>query len=289
MGDTVLDGVFDALGEMRAHLRPANAIFSTLKALLAEHFRTLPLALEGGGPVKLGPFGSIDLPYRKMGTIDSVDLFGLDELLIFAFYWANRRLYRRSLDVGANLGLHSILMARAGFQVTAFEPDPVHYDLLKANLARNAIDTVLVQKAAVSEKDGELEFVRVLNNTTGSHLAGAKPNPYGPLERITVPVRAFAPLAAKADFAKVDAEGHEVTILKALSAETWERFDVMVEIGSAENAIAIFEHFQRIDVSLFPQKIGWEKATRFEDLPTSHREGSLFVTRRNALPWGDQA
>ena len=286
MSDIVLNGIFDALGEMRTHLRPSKALFPILKGLLAEHFRTLPLAREGGGPVVLGPFGPIDLPYRKMGAIDSVDLFGLDELLIFAFYWANRGLYRRTLDVGANLGLHSILMARAGFHVTAFEPDPVHYDLLQANLARNGIDSVSALKAAISETDGVLEFVRVLNNTTGSHLAGAKTNPYGPLERFTVPVQAFAPLAAEADFAKVDAEGHEVTILKSVPAETWERFDVMAEIGTAENAAAIFEHFQRIGVSLLPQKIGWEKAIRVEDLPTSHREGSLFVTRRPALPWG---
>ena len=32
---------------------------------------------------------------------------------------------------------------------------------------------------------------------------------------------------------------------------------------------------------------GWAEATRLADLPTSHREGSLFVTTRGRLPWGD--
>ncbi|MBI1206620.1 MAG: FkbM family methyltransferase [Azospirillum sp.] len=282
-----LCGLFDALGEMRGQLTPSRAIYGILKQLMAEHFRASAFSRDGGGPVVLGPFGAVDLPYRRMGAIDSVDLFGLDELLIFAFYWANRALYRRTLDVGANLGLHSILMARAGFQVTAFEPDPVHFDLLTANLARNAITTVTAEAAAVSEVDGAMEFVRVVGNTTGSHLAGAKSNPYGPLDRFTVPVRAFPAVAAGADFAKIDAEGHEVVILKSVPAEVWADLDVMVEVGTADNAQALFDHFQGLGVGLFAQKTGWTPATRADHLPTSHREGSLFISTRLHLPWGD--
>ncbi len=284
---SVFDLLFDAICDLRTHLRPSRPTFLVLKTLLAEHFRTSPFAREDGGPVPFGPFGTIDLPYRRMGAIDSVDLFGLDELLIFAFYWANRKLYRRTLDVGANLGLHSIVMARAGFAVTAFEPDPVHFDLLRTNLERNGIRSVTPERAAVSDTDGQMEFVRVVGNTTGSHLAGAKANPYGPLERFAVPVRAFAPIAAAADFAKVDAEGHEVTILKSVPTAAWSRLDVMVEIGTAENAALLFEHFRRLDVGLYAQKMGWERATALDHLPTSHREGSLFVTSRGRLPWGD--
>lgn len=281
------DRMFAALGELRTQLRPSREVFGVLKTLLGEHFRASPLARENGGPLLFGPFGRIDFPYRRMGAIDSVDLFGLDELLIFAFYWANQTLYRRAIDVGANLGLHSILMARAGFEVTAFEPDPVHFDLLQANLARNSVSKVTAKRAAVSKLDGEMEFVRVVNNTTGSHLAGAKANPYGPLDRFTVPVCAFAPLAAAADLAKVDAEGHEVTILTSVPAETWSQLDVLVEIGTAENAAVVFDHFNALKVGLYPQKIGWERATKVDHLPTSHREGTLFVSRRDGLPWGD--
>jgi len=279
-------GLFEALGELRGELRCSSPSFGLLKALLGEHFRASPLARENGGPVELGPFGTIDLPYTRMGAIDSVDLFGLDELLIFAFYWANRGLYRRTLDIGANLGLHSILMARAGFAVTAYEPDPVHFDLLKANLARNRAMTVTSVPAAVSDADGELEFVRVVNNTTGSHLAGAKANPYGPLDKFRVPVQRFATIAAGCDFAKVDAEGHEVVILQSAPAAVWSRLDVMVEVGTADNARALFDHFSRLGVGLYPQKTGWRRAQRYEDLPASHREGSLFVSRRDGLPWG---
>src|SRR5574341_904869 len=81
--------------------------------------------------------------------------------------------YRRARDIGANLGLHSIVLARCGFEVKAFEPDPWHFGLLKDNLAANRARVEAIP-AAVSTADGEAQFVRVLGNTTGSHLAGSK-------------------------------------------------------------------------------------------------------------------
>src|ERR1041384_2111016 len=109
-----------------------------------------------------------------MGAVDSLDLFGLDELIIFLFYWCNRGRYRRVVDIGANLGLHTIMMGRCGFQVTAFEPHPVHCEVLRRTVALNDITSVELRTAAVSTRTGEAAFVRVLGNTTGSHLLGSK-------------------------------------------------------------------------------------------------------------------
>jgi FkbM family methyltransferase len=69
-----------------------------------------------------------------------------------------------------------------------YERDPVHLDRLQTNLSANNCSRVIVVPAAVSKEEGELEFVQVLGNTTGSQFAGSKPNPYGPLERFPVMV-----------------------------------------------------------------------------------------------------
>jgi FkbM family methyltransferase len=219
-----------------------------------------------------------------MGTKDTSDLFGLDELIIFAFYWANRNCYRCTLDIGANVGLHSIVMARCGFAVTAFEPDPRHFDWLMENLRLNQCATVQPVQAAVSDHEGRMEFVRVLGNTTGSHLAGAK-DPYGELERFPVRVENFANRVSKADLVKIDAEGHEPEILIAAPTGTWERCDAMIEVGSKKNAKRIFEHFQKTGVNLFAQKIGWDRVCQLDQVPTSHHEGSLFISHRLEMPW----
>lgn len=281
-----LCSLFDRLIAFPRQHAGTSAQYRALAAEWAAAFRASAFAQAAAVPVPFGPFGALTLPYRRMGAIDSIDLFGLDELIIFAFYWANRARYRRAVDIGANLGLHSIVMARCGFAVRAFEPDPVHFELLRANLKLNDIAGVEVVEAAVSDRDGATEFVRVKGNTTGSHLAGAKAAPYGELDRFAVPIRRFADAVADADFVKIDAEGHEAVILRSLPGQRWQSLEAMVEVGTAENARALFDHFQPLPVNLFAQKIGWERVRGVEDVPTSHREGSLFVSALDAMSWG---
>jgi FkbM family methyltransferase len=280
---STLDLLFAALSESPALHAPTTAFYRLCKLNARTAIEPL-FASQSRSPAEFGPFGDISLPYTKMGAIDSLDLFGLDELIIFAFYHANRARYRCALDIGANLGLHSIIMARCGFSVRAFEPDPWHFGILEENLAANGASTVEAVAAAVSTKDGEAHFVRVLGNTTGSHLAGSKDS-YGDKEHFAVPTRAVAPLFAWANFAKIDAEGHEKELLLTTTRESMQTLDVMVEIGNASNAEAIFKHFQKIGLGMFAQKIGWKRVEALSDLPTSHREGSLFVSAKPAMPW----
>jgi hypothetical protein len=61
--------------------------------------------------------------------------------------------------------------------------------------------------------------------------------------------------------------------------------DIMVEIGNPENAKAAFEHFQAIGIGMFAQKINLSRVQNLADVPTSHREGSLFISAKPAMPW----
>jgi FkbM family methyltransferase len=279
----ILDLLFEALAENPALHAPTTAFYRLCKATARTAIESL-FSSQEQIPRKFGPFGELSLPYTKMGTIDSLDLFGLDELIIFAFYNANRGRYRRVLDIGANLGLHSIIMACCGFSVKAFEPDPWHYRILVENLTVNGASAVEPVAAAVSTQDGEAQFVRLLDNTTGSHLAGSKDS-YGEKENFVVPTRAVEPLFACADFAKIDAEGHEKVLLLTTTRQSMQKLDIMVEIGNAANADAVFKHLQSIGVGMFAQKIGWNPVQSILDMPTSHREGSLFISAKSAMPW----
>jgi FkbM family methyltransferase len=235
--------------------------------------------------VDLGSLGMLALPYTKMGAIDTLDSFGLDELMIFAFYWQNRTRYRRTGDIGGNVGVHSILMARCGWEVETYEPDPKHLALLRRNLALNGVTSVRVHEAAVSDKTGTLEFVRVLGNTTSSHLAGAKEKPYGELERFPVHVADIRKIVPTLDFLKVDAEGEEGRILLGIERKDWQHLDVMLEVGNPRNAEAIFGFTQANGLNAFAQKLGWGKVTSLADMPVSYMEGSLFVSGKEAMNW----
>ena len=243
------------------------------------------LAKESEEEVSLGCLGSVIFPFSRMGAISTLDLFGLDELIIFSFYWVNRYRYRNVADIGANLGLHSILMGKCGWNVKAYEPDPAHTKLLRRNLDLNGSESVELIEAAVSDQPGMLEFVRVLGNTTSSHLAGAKNDAYGPLERFPVRVENIADIMPEVDFIKMDAEGQEKVIILGTSAEHWGNTDMMVEVGSEDNAAAIFEHLQKIGVRAFAQKLGWNLVKSLDDMPTHYKNGSIFMTRKPAMPW----
>lgn len=242
-------------------------------------------SFEKGDGVSFGELGKIVLPYQKMGAIDSLDLFGLDELIVFAFYHRARGRYRRASDIGANLGLHSIVMTKCGFAVDAFEPDPTHFKLLTRNLSLNGVGNCQPYEEAVSDHPGRMEFVRVLGNTTGSHLAGAKTNPYGDLERFEVKVADIKEIASRSDFLKVDAEGHEDVILTAISREQWAKLDAIVEVGSEKNAGTLYSYFRSIGVNVYAQKLGWQRVASLGQMPTSYKEGGVFVSAKAQMPW----
>jgi len=281
-----------------------NKIIKELSTLPAEHARTTSAyaAWEKGlkeaikssrfagvadASEVFGPFGTVVLPYHRMGAVDTLDLFGLDELIIFSFYWANRNRYRRAADIGANLGLHSILMGKCGWAVRAYEPDPVHAKLLRHNLELNGSRSVELVEAAVSDQAGTVEFVRVLGNTTSSHLSGAKPHAYGELERFPVRVESIASILPTVDFVKMDAEGQERVIILGTVREHWRSADMMVEVGTAENAADIFRHVQALGLHAFAQKLGWSEVASLVDMPSNYKEGSLFITSRSRMNWSN--
>ena len=279
---TTIDDLFEVIPAFPERHAPSDAVWRIWRAAAAN-------AIEGAfrdseTPQSFGPFGSLTLPYFKMGSIDSLDLFGIDELILFAFYYSNRKRYRQVVDFGANIGLHSIILSRCGCSVRSFEPDPIHLERLKENLSLNKV-TLEVHAAAVSLEGGETEFVRVLGNTTGSHIKGAKDKPYGELEVFKVKLEGAGPHLAWADLAKIDIEGHEAALLTGLPYDTWNTTDAVLEIGTEVNAKKIFSYFESSPVNMFAQKIGWQKASKFSDMPTSHRDGSLFLSTKPNMPW----
>ncbi|HWB11905.1 MAG TPA: FkbM family methyltransferase [Pirellulales bacterium] len=282
-----LDSLLAALPTIPLQHPPGSPLYDLLKQLARREVETL-FRSDDGKP-QFGPFGPLAFPYESMGAVDSLNLFDLDELILFSFYWRNRQRYRRVADIGANIGLHSIVMARCGFEVRSYEPDPRHFRLLKRNLAANACAAVTPVNAAVSRESGRMEFVRVLGNTTGSHLAGAKPAPYGDLERFPVDVAAFAPVLQWADLVKLDVEGHEAEIILGTTREHWLATDAVLEIGSEANARAVFDHLWPLGVGMFSQKQGWASVDDRSMMPTSYRDGSLFVTCRTEMPWNEPA
>ncbi len=79
-----------------------------------------------------------------------------------------------AFDIGANIGMHSVIMAnRVGptGRVISFEPDPHPYARLRANLSLNGLDFVETHQAALSSKAGTTTFY--LHDDTIGNYANA--------------------------------------------------------------------------------------------------------------------
>lgn len=277
--------LFGMLSETSAFHCHQSPLYKFTNEVCADYIASSAFARTEPEGCDFGPFGTLVLPYYSMGNIDSLKLFGLDELILFAFYLRHKESYKNVADMGANIGLHSTLMSKIGWQVTAFEPDPIHVEKIQQHMALNQVTSLSVKENAVGAENAELVFTRLMGNRTGSHIKGKKQDVYGDTEEFTVSCLAFAPLMTEFDFIKMDIEGAEADAICATGAEDWQHTDVMLEVGSDDNAKRIFEHAQSIGLSMFSQKTGWEKVASLKDMPVSHREGSLFLSANKTTVW----
>lgn len=281
-----LDDMFEVLAEVHACHAPTTRTFELLGPMCQA---ALSASRQGSGEHEsydTRKFGTVRLPFLQMGAVSSTEIFGsLHELIIFAFYYKNRHRYKRVADIGANIGLHSILMSSLGWKVKAYEPDPNHVMHLKRNMMLNNLTLDELNEAAVTARSGSVEFVRVLGNTTGSHILGVKQTPYGELEKLSVRTMDIRDIVSHVDFIKIDAEGSEGIIIECLNAAHFKSMDMIVEVGNAKNARAIHSRLSLVGVNAFSQKIGWEPVSCFTDMPSNYREGSLFISSKRRMPW----
>jgi FkbM family methyltransferase len=124
----------------------------------------------------------------------------------------------RFVDVGANFGLHSVLLATRfpELHVDAFEPVPATLELLRANVAKNACARVDVHAAAVSDREGELQITSGL--ATGNHIVPTDGSLVGPesVRVASVSLDGFwrRQGSPPVDAIKVDVEGAEWHVLR---------------------------------------------------------------------------
>jgi len=242
---------------------------------------------KANGPIHFGEIGQLNFPFYSMGQVNSGNLFGLDELILFSFYYQNRKRYSRVLDLGANIGLHTLVLLKLGFSVVSYEPDPIHVSQIERVLIANNFSSVGVVEAAVSDSNGISDFVRVLGNTTGSHLSGAKISlPYGGHDMFSVKTFDLNEILAEGfDLIKMDVEGHEATLISHLTPKNLKSADILLEVGSKANASKIYSIVNELGLNMYSQKRNWQEVQKVSDVPISYKEGSLFISTLNEMIW----
>jgi FkbM family methyltransferase len=273
--------LFEVLPTIQEQHAPSTQLHHFISTLAVNFFSD---AFKSEDSINFSPFCELYFPFQQMGNITSINLFELDELIIFSFYWQNKTRYNKVLDLGANLGLHSIILAKCGYQVQSFEPVPNHFACLERNIKANNCQQVILNQAAVSTHTNGTEFFVVKGNTTGSHIVGSKKNPYGELEKLEVNTVEFNQIAKGIDLIKMDVEGHESELILNSSPDLWKNTDMMLSIHDETNAKLIFDYFIKHGISMYSQKNNWQKVENIDEMIVTHHDGSLFISSKN-LPF----
>jgi FkbM family methyltransferase len=157
------------------------------------------------------------------------------------------------LDIGANIGAHTLYFARAvapGGAVIAYEPQRVIHQMLCANLALNGVTNVRALLAGAGRERG-IAQVPVLDYAAANNFGGISLGMGGPSEPVEiVPVDALG--VQRCDLLKIDVEGMEDEVL-AGATETIARFRpvLYVENDRREKSAALINRLLSFDYQLF--------------------------------------
>ena len=227
-------------------------------------------------------FGKILFPYESMGKINSYDLFNANEFVIFYLYLYFKKKSKKKVaaDLGANLGLHSIVLDKCGYKVKAYEPDPITYLKLKKNIILNKCKNVKLYNLAIYSKSSKMNFTRVKDNLTGSHLGNLK-NSYGEKEIFKVKTQNIKNIIDEFGLVKMDIESAEAKVLCSLLKKDYLNTDFIVEIGNKDNSKKIFKFLVKKKLKCFSQKNNFKLVKKLKDMPINHKDGALVISQNN--------
>jgi FkbM family methyltransferase len=143
------------------------------------------------------------------------------------------------LDIGANVGYHTLLAARLvgeGGRVLSLEPEPETYDMLEANVRLNGMSQVEAVPAAAGSCEAKLPlFYHRTDPGSNSLLPGQDMKEGQAVDVLTIDNLLESRKVKQVDFVKIDAEGWEPHVFRGARAllERERRPILMFEINTA--------------------------------------------------------
>lgn len=160
-----------------------------------------------------------------------------------------------ALDIGANVGHHTLYMASFCQHVHAFEPYDGVGRCIDEKIARNGLQNVTVHRVGMGEHDEELDYYapKGHNIGTGSFVPGHEASNNVLLGRLKL-VDADAYMDGLAldhvDLVKIDVEGFELSVIRGM-ARSLARYRPVIVMELADATRAQFSSMEAF-LTLFP-------------------------------------
>jgi FkbM family methyltransferase len=172
----------------------------------------MPAASLGAHPIGVGDI-RIEC-FNTDSNTASVYLFGFsDNLPIYDVYRDRILPGSVAVDVGANVGMHTLVMAHyaAHGRVYSYEPSPAIFARLSHNLAINQARNVEPRMLAVSSRPGHVGYVDASSKPNiGTSRVDADADTTVPAVTLDDELAA----APAVNLIKIDVEGHELEVLR---------------------------------------------------------------------------
>jgi len=157
---------------------------------------------------------SITREIQERGEYDANTLDSIDDIL---------RIIKPevSLDIGANIGNHSLVIARNSRRLVAFEPVGFIFGVLQSNLLQNRIDHAQAVNSGLSDEAADRDIFIPENGNLGSSSIEARDGAGCRLRINTIIGDGYVQKnldGSRIDFIKIDVEGHEASALQGLRA-----------------------------------------------------------------------
>lgn len=120
-------------------------------------------------------------------------------------------------DVGANIGLTSMLFSKLGKRVISFEPSPGTYKILTENIKNNNIHNVVPVNIGVGDENKASTITFASNNRSGGFVSEqTRPREGHTTENIVIKKLddLWGEYEERLDFVKIDVEGFEGHVIR---------------------------------------------------------------------------
>jgi len=127
------------------------------------------------------------------------------------------------IDLGANIGAFTVLLAAQGATVHAYEPDPDSFDLLKQNVTLNGLDHRVHLHQAAVVWDERTEVTLHVNGRKKNFWRNSILKPWQGGSTVQVPAVHVRDVLLPGADVKMDVEGAEMPLLEALETRPGRR------------------------------------------------------------------
>lgn len=177
----------------------------------------------------------------------------------------------KCLDLGTNIGLHSIVMSKKAKEVVSYEANPKVIQRLNNNIRINNVKNITVVNRAISTSDGEIDFYVPIDNAfsmdgaIGHTTEGVKSSQIkikaDSLQRVLVEQGRF-------DLIKIDVEGLEFELIEsAIDILTQQKSTLIFEYNSVTwkesefNPKRLLEFFEKREYAVVEIKEKYRKSS----------------------------